>query len=97
MGYRAGLLPGDCGAAGEFLPVGSLEEGRLLAVGGKGFLLLEGAVEAGLPPPAPRPAAAKRQAPSAQLLRLLEPGKIQVTMWRNLQNCWGKSFPRRRK
>ena len=47
--------------------------------------------------PAPRPAAAKRQAPSAQLLRLLEPGKIQVTMWRNLQNCWGKSFPRRRK
>ena len=30
------------GLQGEFLPVGSLEEGRLLAVGGKGFLLLEG-------------------------------------------------------
>jgi len=30
------------GLQGEFLHVGSLEEGRLLAVSGKGFLLLEG-------------------------------------------------------
>lgn len=30
------------GLRSEFLPVGSLEEGRLLAAGGKGFLLLEG-------------------------------------------------------